>query len=68
MLHVVSWNRRNTDGHLAGYDFCINKCLFYGLVLSLLIVVSLSLSAVASSDALLKPTVKTAVFVGQAVV
>ena len=37
----------------------------FGLVLSLLMVVSLSLSAVINSDTILVPTVKTAVVLGK---
>jgi hypothetical protein len=48
--------------------YCINECLVYVLILSLIIDVSLSLSVVVSSETILILMVKTAVFVGQALV
>ncbi len=44
---------------------CEEDCINISLVLSLLIVVSLSLSAVARSDIVLVPTVETAVLLGK---
>jgi len=45
--------------------YCINECIVYGLVLSLLIVVSRSLSAVIRSNVILVPMVKTAWLLGK---
>ncbi len=50
---------------LSKCKYSMNECLVYGLVLSLLIVVSLILSAVATSNAILIPSVKTAVLLGK---
>ncbi len=47
------------------YLYCINVCLVYGLVLSLLFIVSSRLSAVMRSNAILVLKVKTAVFLGK---
>ena len=53
------------DSPKISFSYCINECLIYSIVLPLLIVVSLSLSAVATSNAKLMPMVKTGVFDGQ---